>query len=891
MATISEMVVKITADNSGLNKGVDDATKKVEDLGQKTQTTGQKFEAIKPQVMIATAAFAGAAVAIVKMVGDFADAEASFLRLDAAARLSGVPDATDEIADLATEIQKTTGASGDLVIQLGAELLAQGKSLDQTKKIITAASSLTAVQGDLSTNVKTLSGTYAGVTRELGKNIPEIKNMTKEQLANGDAVALITQKYGAFSKEMSDSTLVSTQRFSENMGDISELIGSVFAPALKEGQNFISGLIEGVVSASGAYGDWKDQMELWLIENATVMKSQEQLDRINQINIRTQQAATGAINAFMEKVKESSGAEIKAAKISLEAALIKAKGYPVVEAGLKTSLAQMSVMQIKYDSDARQAEQAIIDLRQQDIDNYIAKQNQLLESGVITEQKSLQNRIAFQQKLVDEITSKEGALTNAQLLELKKRTGYIETYSAQLKVISDKDVLNQETAEITKTLATKEAIDETIVLQKLGFDNGDKVRKEDVKEEGQALKDKKELNEKYWADAQTITNATFKVLGSLGDAFNLDMGKSLDQVQSLVTGTMKIFSNPLDISAWADVIATTVTVVSDAIKAITGEETEAQKKAREAREAEKKDIEEKSAARLATKVDTLTKEMNNEIAKARAVGATTRDIEVYYAREIARAKLTENRAVIAEQKKITEQGIAIQLKNETEAVKKSKELSTQAVKNWLQTQNVFRKDAWTDSGWLERIPLYQSELAKNSVELLKQAKEQTLNQVIELETGFALFSDRAEEASQGLGRSLLEGIKSGASRSDFKLTVLKMLQSMAIDAAVIAAGIGDKFNEIGAFIAESLRDGMIDVLEFANIDKRIDDLYKSATTAIAPIQEMFDRKMSIYTPAKEAGATGGTTNVVINSPIAVNPSEAAAIFKKTSQQMAFTGAF
>ena len=144
-----------------------------------------------------------------------------------------------------------------------------------------------------------------------------------------------------------------------------------------------------------------------------------------------------------------------------------------------------------------------------------------------------------------------------------------------------------------------------------------------------------------------------------------------------------------------------------------------------------------------------------------------------------------------------------------------------------------------------------------------------------------------------IGDVLIGGFKSSKTRADFKTTFFEMLKNMAIDAAIIAAGIGAEFEEIGKFITNALSDGLMDSDELKTMETISDKAYTRAAGIINPITATFSK----YAPATgvtpsgtTAGTTAGTT-VNIYSPTAVNPSQAASIFKQTSREMAFAGAF
>jgi len=184
----------------------------------------------------------------------FAEAESAATRLNSTAELRGLDGGAERLTTLANAMQNLTGTSGEVVQNLAAQLIAQGKSEAMTKKLIKAAADLSAVTGDdLATSVGKLNLTLGGMAKELGRTNPEIAKMTKEQLMAGGAVDVISTKYAGFADRMRDTLEVSSKLRDETAGDMSEAFGSVLAPALKTANNALIGLYQYVIQAVGVF--------------------------------------------------------------------------------------------------------------------------------------------------------------------------------------------------------------------------------------------------------------------------------------------------------------------------------------------------------------------------------------------------------------------------------------------------------------------------------------------------------------------------------------------------------------------------------------------------------------------------------------------------------------
>lgn len=181
----------------------------------------------------------------------FADAEAASQRLDAALRVQGAEEAGDSLRALADELQHVAGVDGDLVVQLEAELVAQGKTVEQTKKTIQAAAALSSMTGDdLSASVAKLQATFSGMAGQVGRMIPEIKDLTEAQLQSGAAVDIVFEKYSSFIGQ-TGSTEIALNSAKASFGDLQEALGEGLAPIIREGALVVRGLASAIANLPG----------------------------------------------------------------------------------------------------------------------------------------------------------------------------------------------------------------------------------------------------------------------------------------------------------------------------------------------------------------------------------------------------------------------------------------------------------------------------------------------------------------------------------------------------------------------------------------------------------------------------------------------------------------
>ncbi len=146
----------------------------------------------------------GKAMAVVVEVMSEAIAEASesqdaVNQLNQALALNGQysKQASADMQAFAEKLQATTKFSDDQVVSVLALAQNYGKTTEQSKKLVQAATELSAVTGmDLNSAVEALGATYSGTTGKLAKQIPVLQGLTEAQLKNGAAIEIVLSRYG-----------------------------------------------------------------------------------------------------------------------------------------------------------------------------------------------------------------------------------------------------------------------------------------------------------------------------------------------------------------------------------------------------------------------------------------------------------------------------------------------------------------------------------------------------------------------------------------------------------------------------------------------------------------------------------------------------------------------
>ena len=253
-----------TAMRQLIDQGLDPQSEQLQDLKRQYDETGDKLKdfgegANTLEAKLGRLAESGALMVMAKQlasfasesVSAFAQAEQSAKRLEMAMSFRGNAAAVQSITQLASELQALTGASDDYVKQLAAELAMQGKSETQIRQIITVAADLSAVTGDdLGLSVKELTNTLSGMVGYMGRSIPQLKELTEEELKAGKAIELVAELYAGSAEAMSGTSAVAFNRMRETLGDLMEAIGEGLAPMLTLAADAVSSLAGAMANAS-----------------------------------------------------------------------------------------------------------------------------------------------------------------------------------------------------------------------------------------------------------------------------------------------------------------------------------------------------------------------------------------------------------------------------------------------------------------------------------------------------------------------------------------------------------------------------------------------------------------------------------------------------------------
>ena len=142
------------------------------------------------------------------------------------------------LKEYASQLQSISDYGDEELIPMMAELVATGRTEAQVMDIMSAAIDAAAGSGkSLQTVVDMLNKSYTGEAGKLATLSAETKNLTKEQLQNGEAVKIIAEQYKGISEEATKAT-GSAKQLQMAQGDLAESWGKITKPAYDSWNNF-----------------------------------------------------------------------------------------------------------------------------------------------------------------------------------------------------------------------------------------------------------------------------------------------------------------------------------------------------------------------------------------------------------------------------------------------------------------------------------------------------------------------------------------------------------------------------------------------------------------------------------------------------------------------------
>jgi hypothetical protein len=190
----------------------------------------------------------------------FGEVERKMLQLKTA--LGGNDASFNRMNDHIETLSRLSLSSKGDIQGLVAQLASLGKSDADIKRISEAAVKLSNVTGQgLNEAMKQVNATFSGSTDELGKLIPEMKGLTKEQLAAGGAVDLLNSKFADITASMSGGVSQSIKNTSDSYNDFKVAFGDqAWVNSMVVGITRILNIWTDTINEAKRYGEIKKKL-------------------------------------------------------------------------------------------------------------------------------------------------------------------------------------------------------------------------------------------------------------------------------------------------------------------------------------------------------------------------------------------------------------------------------------------------------------------------------------------------------------------------------------------------------------------------------------------------------------------------------------------------------
>lgn len=254
----NDVTIQINVDAKDAQAAIDDfgkkSTRALSNTEKQSNNFFSTFKAGALKLAGPIGAIVGGFVSIQKGINDAV--EDAKLTRQIEASLLAVGDASSAtvqgILDFADAFKKATGVSDDLVKSTFITAQNFGISTDKAKELTIAAIDLAAATGtDVESAVRLLGGTFDGTVGKLANYGAEFRNLTKEQLEAGDAIDIVSKKFGGAASKDLDTFSGRLGKLSNSFGDFLKEIGKTVteSPAVQAVLNATADGIDGVTEA------------------------------------------------------------------------------------------------------------------------------------------------------------------------------------------------------------------------------------------------------------------------------------------------------------------------------------------------------------------------------------------------------------------------------------------------------------------------------------------------------------------------------------------------------------------------------------------------------------------------------------------------------------------
>jgi len=263
VANENKVAIEITVDAKDAQAAIElfgqNAVKSVKKAEDSTRKFGESFkESLAPIAELAAqiGLAVGAYELLSKSIEGATKDQKLFLQIGDALSITGenTDAATKKIVEFADELKRTTGVSDDLAKQIFIDGKAFGITTEEAKKLTKAAIDYAAATGiDVETATRRLGQTLDGQIGRIGKLGDEFRNLTEDQLKNGEAIDLIANRYKGAAVNQFDTFEGATNSLKNAVEDLLKSFGKVVIQS-----QVVSDSIKGVAEATNSVAESVD---------------------------------------------------------------------------------------------------------------------------------------------------------------------------------------------------------------------------------------------------------------------------------------------------------------------------------------------------------------------------------------------------------------------------------------------------------------------------------------------------------------------------------------------------------------------------------------------------------------------------------------------------------
>ena len=150
------------------------------------------------------------------------------------------------LLDQATALQKTTRFGDEATIAQMGFLASIGFTEEKIKEVIPVAMDLAEATGmSLESAVRNTAKTFSGMAGELGELVPQIRELTAEQMKAGEAVKVMGDLFEGQASVQAETLTGKIEQMKNAVGDAAEAVGELLAPVVIKVASGIATLASG----------------------------------------------------------------------------------------------------------------------------------------------------------------------------------------------------------------------------------------------------------------------------------------------------------------------------------------------------------------------------------------------------------------------------------------------------------------------------------------------------------------------------------------------------------------------------------------------------------------------------------------------------------------------